>query len=151
MKFSKIILTVFAMVGLTACGGGGGGGGGSSAARSLDVTPENLVGVYDWSDKYDGMLDVYYLVIGGDGNFYEVDYLGDEYDDLSDCYEIYLVGPWSLENNVIVVDYSGDTEHYEVQKLTTKTLELYSFEYDDSEKFPRTDLKLEDLQPVCPS
>ena len=145
MKVSQFLIVFFALLGLTACGGGGGGGS-SSSSRSLDVSTENLVGLYDMSYEEDGKEDVLYIYLADDGNIYVVDYLGDEYDDYDDCYYVSGDGEWSLSGNVLtLVELDGGAYPYNIDKLTSSKLEISGIGFDHDWELDRVDLDPEEF------
>jgi len=89
MKKFKYI-GIAAITFLVGCGGG--------SSDIIEVTSiSQIEGVWDMSTKSDGLTDEAYMDIGQDGKLTVYDYLGDEFDNDADCYDIEVIG--TLVNN----------------------------------------------------
>ena len=77
-------LLIAASLSIVACNDEGGSSGSTSVSGL-----SSIVGIYDWSDTYEGgIVDEWYIGIDAEGNVSDYDYLGDAYDDYMNCYSI---------------------------------------------------------------
>ncbi|MCE2572719.1 hypothetical protein [Motilimonas eburnea] len=68
---------------LAACGGSGS----NSDLRAKEASLVNISGVWDASELIDDKQDEFYVVIKDHGEISFYDYMGDEYDNLDNCYQ----------------------------------------------------------------
>ena len=127
-------------------------GTGGGAVDASQVALQAIVGVWDTTDFEDEQQDVSFSVIRADGSASDYDYLGDEFDNLEDCYlrinfEITHVGDsrFSITSGEFEND-ENDLFDISVQDGNLVT-QLIGDETPDI--FPPADLTEADFTPLC--
>lgn len=146
----RFISTLFLSLLLVACGGSNDG----STRGNVDndgpvLFISDVSGVWDVSEIEDGLLDEMYVFIREDGVISYFDYLGDEYDNLSDCYlEALDVGQFlPISGNLYLFD--TDEEQTEVF-VSTENGDLLLDSDDSLVVWSPTNQRLSDFVPLCP-
>jgi len=153
MKKLLIITLLFFLNTISGCGDGGGNDSNGNSSNLIDnptPTLSDIVGVWDYVGDDDEVEDIYYMVIRETGEILGYDFMGDDFDQGKDCYEVDYDDEWLTEMgggrfNLSTSD--GDKMIFDA-KIEDGLLVVDSLAYG-RETYLRKNLSESDLTPLC--
>ena len=129
-------------------------GTGGGAADASQVALQAIAGVWDTTDFEDEQQDVSFSVIRADGSASDYDYLGDEFDNLEDCYlrinfDITHVG----DSRFTITSSEFENDENDLFDISVQDGNLVTLLIGDEtpDIFPPADLTEADFTPLCDS